>query len=254
MLQGLLAGGSVSPEAAQLLKLGFKAFWSASYMEIPAPLAEPTMFAGWMTALHTFITQPVPEVCHWRNDHAVIVGYTSQLVEGSTACQGRKVKTTLDNCREFHPNSNVAACRRLRLCLQGQPEDLEARRQWPWWKAMKWALHISHRLFNRWPASHRLYLQPSVASCTQGHQGPALQLPHAGTKRSPTCHNPANFLLLASVTAMSVVSEVVCQVWRPKEDGRRQPGSGVCDAVPGPMLRQVPGGARRRAGPLCRGA
>ena len=34
-------------------------------MEIPAPLAEPTMFAGWMTALHTFITQPVPEVCVW---------------------------------------------------------------------------------------------------------------------------------------------------------------------------------------------
>lgn len=63
MLQGLLAGGSVSPEAAQLLKLGFKAFWSASYMEIPAPLAEPTMFAGWMSTLHTFITQPVPEVC-----------------------------------------------------------------------------------------------------------------------------------------------------------------------------------------------
>ncbi len=34
--------------------------------------------------------------------------------------------------------------------LQGQPEDLEARRQWPWWKAIKWALHITHRLFNRW--------------------------------------------------------------------------------------------------------
>jgi hypothetical protein len=62
MLQGLLAGGSVSPEAAQLLKLGFKAFWSASYMEIPAPLVELAMFAGWMTVLHTFITQPVPEV------------------------------------------------------------------------------------------------------------------------------------------------------------------------------------------------
>lgn len=40
----------------------------------------------------------------------------------------------------------------MNICnsLQGQPEDLEARRQWPWWKAMKWALHISHRLFNRY--------------------------------------------------------------------------------------------------------
>lgn len=92
MLQGLLAGGSVSPEAAQLLKLGFKAFWSASYMEIPAPLAEPTMFAGWMTALHTFITQPVPEVCLRKVDHTLVVGYTCQLGEGSMACARRKVK------------------------------------------------------------------------------------------------------------------------------------------------------------------
>jgi hypothetical protein len=82
----------------------------------------------------------------------------------------------------------------------------------------------------------------------------ALQLPHAGTQSSPTGHNPANLLLLASVAGMTVMSGIVRQVWRPKEDGRRQPRPGVCDAVPGPVLRQVPGGARRRAGPLCRGA
>lgn len=55
-------GGSSSPEAAELLKLGFKAIWSATYMEIPPPLAEPAAFAGWMTVLHTCILQPVPEV------------------------------------------------------------------------------------------------------------------------------------------------------------------------------------------------
>ncbi len=49
-------------EVAELLKLVCKTFWSATYMEIPAQLAEPAAFAGWMTALHTFVSQPVPEV------------------------------------------------------------------------------------------------------------------------------------------------------------------------------------------------
>jgi hypothetical protein len=33
---------------------------------------------------------------------------------------------------------------------EGQPADLQERKGWPWWKAKKWALHIAHRLFNRY--------------------------------------------------------------------------------------------------------
>ena len=33
---------------------------------------------------------------------------------------------------------------------EGQPADLQERKQWPWWKAKKWMLHISHRLFQRY--------------------------------------------------------------------------------------------------------
>ncbi len=60
--QALLASGNTSVEVAELLKLICKTFWSASYMEIPAQLAEPAQFGGWMTALHSFVLQPVPAV------------------------------------------------------------------------------------------------------------------------------------------------------------------------------------------------
>eukprot|EP00873_Tetraselmis_striata_P029005 jgi/Tetstr1/449269/TSEL_036472.t1 len=33
---------------------------------------------------------------------------------------------------------------------EGQPEDLDLRVAWPWWKAKKWVLHITNRLFNRY--------------------------------------------------------------------------------------------------------
>ena len=39
------------------------------------------------------------------------------------------------------------------VCLleqEGQPADLQDRKSWPWWKAKKWMLHISHRLFQRY--------------------------------------------------------------------------------------------------------
>ena len=37
------------------------------------------------------------------------------------------------------------------LSLQeGQPQDPDARAAWPWWKAKKWVLHITYRLFNRY--------------------------------------------------------------------------------------------------------
>ncbi len=33
---------------------------------------------------------------------------------------------------------------------EGQPEDVADRAAWSWWKAKKWVLHITHRLFNRY--------------------------------------------------------------------------------------------------------
>jgi hypothetical protein len=35
--------------------------------------------------------------------------------------------------------------------LQDQlPAGLDERRKWVWFKALKWVLHITYRLFNRW--------------------------------------------------------------------------------------------------------
>jgi hypothetical protein len=45
-----------------LIKLCCKIFWSCSYMEIPDVLLQDAQFAGWMQALLTFVTQPVPAV------------------------------------------------------------------------------------------------------------------------------------------------------------------------------------------------
>ncbi|DBB04276.1 hypothetical protein WJX77_005934 [Trebouxia sp. C0004] len=33
---------------------------------------------------------------------------------------------------------------------EGQPSDPDARAAWPWWKAKKWVLHITYRLFSRY--------------------------------------------------------------------------------------------------------
>ena len=33
---------------------------------------------------------------------------------------------------------------------EGQPQDPDALAAWPWWKAKKWVLHITYRLFNRY--------------------------------------------------------------------------------------------------------
>jgi len=41
------------------------------------------------------------------------------------------------------------------------PEDLDLRTAWPWWKAKKWVLHITNRLFSR-------YSDPKV--CKEGDE------------------------------------------------------------------------------------
>lgn len=44
---------------------------------------------------------------------------------------------------------------------EGQPEDVDLRIAWPWWKAKKWVLHITNRLFNRYS---------DTKTCDQGNE------------------------------------------------------------------------------------
>ena len=38
---------------------------------------------------------------------------------------------------------------------EGQPEDLQERKNWPWWKVSKWVLNIVYHLFNRYGSSKK---------------------------------------------------------------------------------------------------
>ncbi|KAG1660790.1 hypothetical protein FOA52_011331 [Chlamydomonas sp. UWO 241] len=60
LLQQLLASPAGTNQVAMLIKLCFKIFWSCTYMEIPDVILQDAQFAGWMQALLTFVTQPVP--------------------------------------------------------------------------------------------------------------------------------------------------------------------------------------------------
>ena len=51
-------------EAAQLLRLVCKIFYSACYMGVPALLLQPEHFQGWMGNLHALILRPAPPVRH----------------------------------------------------------------------------------------------------------------------------------------------------------------------------------------------
>ena len=45
---------------------------------------------------------------------------------------------------------HIILCSLLCLLQEGQPEDLDERQAWVWWKVKKWVLHITHRLFKRY--------------------------------------------------------------------------------------------------------
>lgn len=64
--QGLLAAPSASPVIATYQKLVLKTFWSATYMEIPAPLLAPDAAMAWMAAVHAAVIKPVPTVSERR--------------------------------------------------------------------------------------------------------------------------------------------------------------------------------------------
>jgi hypothetical protein len=49
-------------------------------------------------------------------------------------------------------------------CPQDQlPADADSRRKWPWFKALKWVLHNTYRLFNRCALGH---MQAVLGWCT----------------------------------------------------------------------------------------
>lgn len=41
------------------------------------------------------------------------------------------------------------------MSQEGQPEDLQERKNWPWWKVSKWALNIVYHLFSRYGSSKK---------------------------------------------------------------------------------------------------
>ena len=77
---------------------------------------------------------------------------------------------------------------------EGQPADLQERKAWPWWKAKKWMLHISHRLFQRYGdpkltnpdtperAFAELWKQHCSAQFLQAHLALLASIPKVGTR------------------------------------------------------------------------
>ena len=47
-------------------------------------------------------------------------------------------------------DSTHLPCELLCPLQEGQPEDLDERQAWVWWKVKKWVLHVTHRLFKRY--------------------------------------------------------------------------------------------------------
>lgn len=67
IMQALLAVERPGIEVAEAQKLVCKAFWSCTYMQIPAILINnEQQFSGWMAVVHTMVVKPVPTV---RSDY-----------------------------------------------------------------------------------------------------------------------------------------------------------------------------------------
>ena len=86
------------------------------------------------------------------------VGYLSWLAlirPRKTYHGGRKINTCCGWSKAKTSNWNwktklVQSPDQFWVLQEGQPEDLDARAGWSWWKAKKWALHITYRLFTRY--------------------------------------------------------------------------------------------------------
>jgi hypothetical protein len=57
---------------------------------------------------------------------------------------------TPGNCMCSDSNAVFWICTRWSPLQDQLPAGLDERRKWVWFKALKWVLHITYRLFNRW--------------------------------------------------------------------------------------------------------
>ena len=60
VFQSLIAANSAAVEAAELMKLICKIFWSSTYLSLPAILLQPAQYQGWITCFMQLLERPVP--------------------------------------------------------------------------------------------------------------------------------------------------------------------------------------------------
>lgn len=129
------------PPCTQCLQV-CKIFWSCTYMEIPDIMLKQEQFVGWMQCLLTFVTRPTPQVSSPTPPHMV------QVFAALTLCN---CWPCMFGCGLLAGASLVLPARVREPCQQGLSG--EASSGSPWWKAKKWVLHITYRLFSRYSVS-----------------------------------------------------------------------------------------------------
>lgn len=60
LIEHMLSQGVEDAQAAELMKLALKTFWSSTYLDLPQHLAREDVFHSWLSALHKLLLQPVP--------------------------------------------------------------------------------------------------------------------------------------------------------------------------------------------------
>ena len=60
VFQSLIAANSAAVEAAELMKLICKIFWSSTYLSLPGILLQPAQYQGWITCFMQLLERPVP--------------------------------------------------------------------------------------------------------------------------------------------------------------------------------------------------
>ena len=136
-------------------------------MEIPSVLVQPDMFVGWMQALHTLVTRPVPT----EPVRAHLPEHMSTLLSHYLNVFMPYIFIHLYPCRlhilhsTLQPTPNTL---NPPNCQEGGSDP----KQSPWWKVKKWSLHIAYRLFSRYSVTKhakegndRAYSEMYVVGC-----------------------------------------------------------------------------------------
>ena len=84
----------------------------------------------------------------WRRAATSAASETRALGPGSPS--GKKGGNKAGRDRRVMPTAyTVRSHTHGERTQEGQPEDLELRKGWPWWKLKKWVLHVINRMFSR---------------------------------------------------------------------------------------------------------